>query len=48
MGYRIINMTEKHWDKVREIYLQGIRTGIATFQTGCPTFEEWDKGHLKF
>ncbi|MBE6048326.1 MAG: N-acetyltransferase [Clostridium sp.] len=47
MEYRIINMNKDHWDSVREIYLQGIRTGIATFQTTSPSFEEWDKGHLK-
>ena len=29
------------------IYKQGIKTGISTFQTEAPTFEEWDKGHIK-
>lgn len=47
MDYEIINMTKEHWEQVREIYLEGIATGIATFQTEAPSFEEWDKGHLK-
>jgi phosphinothricin acetyltransferase len=36
----------EHWDAVREIYLQGIATKSATFQTEAPTWEEWDRGHL--
>ena len=31
---------------IREIYLQGIEKGIATFNTKCPSYEEWDKGHI--
>ena len=32
---------------VREIYLEGIATGDATFQTDAPSWEEWDAGHLR-
>ncbi|QNN42688.1 GNAT family N-acetyltransferase [Pedobacter roseus] len=35
-----------HWEEVRIIYLQGIATKQATFQTDAPAWEEWDKGHL--
>ncbi len=35
-----------HWQSVREIYLQGIATGQATFQTDAPLWEDWDKAHL--
>ncbi|WP_145859737.1 GNAT family N-acetyltransferase [Pedobacter suwonensis] len=35
-----------HWKEVRIIYLQGIATKQATFQTDAPAWEEWDKGHL--
>lgn len=31
---------------VMDIYQQGIDTNIATFQTECPTYGEWDSGHL--
>ena len=40
-------MSEKDWDSVAEIYTQGILSGISTFQRECPTYEAWDKAHLK-
>jgi phosphinothricin acetyltransferase len=36
-----------HWADVRRIYLEGIATGQATFQTEAPSWEDWDKGHLQ-
>ncbi|WP_252231178.1 GNAT family N-acetyltransferase [Clostridium sp. ZBS15] len=48
MDYEIINMTKDYWNEVSKIYVQDIRTGIATFQTKIPSFEEWDKYHLNF
>lgn len=47
MNYEIINMTREHWEDVRQIYIEGISTGIATFQREAPSFQEWDKGHLE-
>lgn len=47
MEYKIEEMKPSDWDQVREIYLEGIRTGLATFQTEVPNWEEWDKGHLE-
>lgn len=35
-----------HYPQVAEIYLQGIATGIATFQTEATDWETWDKSHL--
>ncbi len=35
-----------HWPQVCVIYEQGIATGHATFQTGAPTWEAWDRDHL--
>jgi L-amino acid N-acyltransferase YncA len=32
---------------VADIYKQGINSGNATFQQEIPTWEEWDKGHIK-
>lgn len=40
-------LEEKDWEQVAEIYLQGILTGNATFQQEVPSWEEWDKAHLK-
>ncbi len=37
-----------HWEAVRRIYLEGIDTGLATFETVAPSWEEWDAGHLPF
>ncbi len=42
----IIELLPAHWEDVRTIYLHGIATKHATFQTDAPTWEEWDKGHL--
>jgi L-amino acid N-acyltransferase YncA len=39
-------MTEQHWEVVREIYLQGIATGNATFEKSVPDWKEWDERHL--
>ena len=36
-----------YWHDVRKIYLQGIATGQATFETAAPELEQWDKGHLQ-
>jgi len=36
------------WQRVRAIYLQGIATGHATFETTAPTWEAWDAAHLEF
>ena len=36
-----------HYPQVKQIYLDGIATGQATFQTDAPEWEEWDKSHLK-
>lgn len=41
----IDNMLKENWERVREIYLEGIATGNATFQTEAPLWEDWDRGH---
>lgn len=46
MNFEISNMKKEHWNQVKEIYKEGIETGIATFQTELPSYESWDKGHL--
>lgn len=42
----ITPMTERDWPAVREIYLQGIATGNATFEQSVPEWKEWDERHL--
>ncbi|WP_416730601.1 GNAT family N-acetyltransferase [Fictibacillus sp. JL2B1089] len=45
-SYFIDNMHTNDWTHVRNIYLQGIATGNATFQQEAPSWNEWDKSHL--
>lgn len=33
------------WEAVRQIYAEGISTGIATLETKAPAWEEWDLAH---
>jgi L-amino acid N-acyltransferase YncA len=33
------------WPAVRQIYLDGIRSGLASFETEAPSWEEWDGTH---
>jgi len=47
MEYIIEEMKSSDWEQVKAIYLAGIKTGLATFQTGAPAWEDWDKGHLQ-
>ena len=47
-----MNITFRHlvsedWKRASEIYAEGIATGNATFEQIIPTWEEWDKSHLK-
>ena len=39
-------MAQEHWPEVLRIYLEGIATGNATFETEAPSWEKWDSGHL--
>ncbi|MES2330921.1 MAG: N-acetyltransferase family protein [Bacteroidota bacterium] len=41
-------LTANHADAVKKIHEEGIATGIATFETNSPTWEEWDRSHLPY
>ena len=41
-------MQSEDWSAVRAIYLEGIATGNATFETDVPEWSEWDSAHLPF
>ena len=47
-GFVIGPMAADDWTAVRGIYLEGILTGQATFETEAPSWEDWDAGHLPF
>ncbi|MEE9362436.1 MAG: N-acetyltransferase family protein [Cellulophaga sp.] len=40
-------MTKNDWTAVSNIYVEGIATGFATFDTTIPSYEDWDTNHLK-
>ena len=39
-------MSAADWPAVARIYAEGIATGVATFETAVPSWEEWDGAHL--
>ncbi len=41
-------MCPADWAEVRAIYLEGIATGHATFETDAPSWEDWDAAHRRF
>jgi L-amino acid N-acyltransferase YncA len=46
MDFVIDSLLTQDWELVRAIYLEGIATGQATFETEAPDWERWDAGHL--
>lgn len=42
----IDKMTSDDWEQVKNIYLEGISTGNATFETDAPSWEAWDRAHI--
>jgi L-amino acid N-acyltransferase YncA len=47
MSWEIEAMRDSDWPNVRDIYLEGLATGNASFQTEAPDFPGWDIGHLE-
>ena len=47
MRYTIESMTPDDWEAVRAIYIEGIATGNATFETSAPSWEKWDGDHRR-
>jgi L-amino acid N-acyltransferase YncA len=45
-GIEVVPLQPGHWDAVRRIYLEGIETRNATFETDAPTWEAWDASHV--
>src|SRR5437899_422073 len=46
MSLTISPMTAADWPAVRAIYLEGVATGQATFETDAPDWPAWDAGKL--
>jgi L-amino acid N-acyltransferase YncA len=47
MTLSIEEMLPAHWPEVRAVYLEGIATGNATFETEAPDWERWDASRLQ-
>jgi L-amino acid N-acyltransferase YncA len=47
MSIEIDTLSADHWESVKAIYLEGIQTGHATFETEAPDWPSWDNAHLK-
>jgi L-amino acid N-acyltransferase YncA len=45
MDIVVEKMTPQDWRAVRAIYLEGIATRNATFETDAPDWEKWDRDH---
>ena len=46
MDIAIRPMQLDDWSDVIEIYYQGIQSNMATYETSCPSYEDWDAAHL--
>ncbi len=46
MNLHIRPMTAEDWPQVREIYLEGMATANATFETEAPDWQLWDARHV--
>jgi len=42
---RIVPLRPADWAAVRRVFLEGIATGNATFETEAPDWETWDRAH---
>ncbi len=46
MNYQIREMTFRDWEQVKEVYIEGIKTETATFETAVPSWDKWNSDHL--
>jgi phosphinothricin acetyltransferase len=45
MDLIIDELRPEDWDQVRQIYLEGLATGQASFEVEAPSWEIWNKNH---
>ena len=46
MPFRIEPTTVDDWPAARAIYEEGLATGLASFETAAPSWEQWDAARL--
>ena len=47
MGLEFRAIRSADWERVRQIYREGLATGQASFETEPPTWDRWDADHLQ-
>ena len=47
MKIALAPMLPEHWPGVRAVYLEGLDTGDASFETEAPDWGRWDSAHLR-
>ena len=45
MNFDVEKLQPEDWPQVREIYIEGIESGDATFETEAPAWDAWDSSH---
>jgi L-amino acid N-acyltransferase YncA len=45
MKVELDTLDERDWPQVKAIYVEGIMTGMATFETSAPDWEKWNANH---
>lgn len=45
MDYLTDDLRPEDWEQVRQVYLDGLATGQASFETEPPSWPRWDKAH---
>src|SRR5438046_861208 len=43
---RIDSMTRDDWPEVRRIYQEGLATGVGSFETEAPSWDQWNAARL--
>jgi phosphinothricin acetyltransferase len=46
VGVTTAPLGREHWPDVKRIYVEGIETGDATFETSAPSWDDWNGAHL--
>jgi L-amino acid N-acyltransferase YncA len=44
---RIRRLAADDWPAVARIYVEGLATGVASFEVDVPAWADWDAGHLE-
>jgi phosphinothricin acetyltransferase len=47
MNINIVKMKDQDWPVVKAIYQEGINSSDATFEVQVPSWQQWNKAHLR-